>query len=103
MIQCAPTEPGAGPLVEQAVRMQPQDFLIDPSQGWSCASESWQPLGFVALDAWPEGAQLGALPPFPLIGLSDAAHPAAGALDAIVEPPVSADALLRQIVRAPRA
>jgi enoyl-CoA hydratase len=103
MIHCAPTEPGAGPLVEQAVRMQPQDFLIDPSKGWSCASEAWQPVGFVALDAWPDGAQPGALPPFPLIGFGDAAHPAAGALDAIVEPPVSADALLRQIVRAPRA
>jgi enoyl-CoA hydratase/carnithine racemase len=84
--------------------MQTKDLLIDPSRGWLGASDSWQPLGFVDLGAWPDNAQLGVLPPFPLIGLADcAAHPLAAALDASVEPPVSAEALIRQITRAPRA
>ena len=83
--------------------MQPKDLLIDPSQGWLGASDSWQPLGFVDLEAWPHDTQLDALPPFPVIGLGDPAHPAAAALDAIVEPPISADALIRQITRAPNA
>jgi enoyl-CoA hydratase/carnithine racemase len=43
------------------------------------------------------------LPPFPLIGLGDPGHPAAGALDAILETPVSAEALIRQVTRAPNA
>jgi hypothetical protein len=84
--------------------MQTKDLLIDPSRGWLGAIDSWQPLGFVDLEAWPDNAQLGVLPPFPLIGLADyAAHPLAAALDASVEPPVSAEALIRQITRAPRA
>jgi enoyl-CoA hydratase len=83
--------------------MQTKDLLIDPSRGLG-ASDSWQPLGFVDLEAWPDNSQLDVLPPFPLIGLADcAAHPLAAALDASVEPPVSAEALIRQIARAPRA
>jgi enoyl-CoA hydratase len=83
--------------------MQTKDLLIDPSRGLG-ANDSWQPLGFVDLEAWPDNSQLDVLPPFPLIGLADcAAHPLAAALDASVEPPVSAEALIRQITRAPRA
>jgi enoyl-CoA hydratase/carnithine racemase len=83
--------------------MQTKGLLIDPSRGWSGASDSWQPVGFVDLEAWPDNVQPDALPAFPLIGLADRPHPLAGALDAIVEPPVSAEALIRQITRAPRA
>jgi enoyl-CoA hydratase len=83
--------------------MQTKDLLIDPSRGLG-ASESWQPLGFIDLEAWPDNAQPEVLPPFPLIGLAACAgHPLAAALDASVEPPVSAEALIRQITRAPRA
>jgi enoyl-CoA hydratase/carnithine racemase len=85
----------------QGVLMQMKDFLIDPSRAGLAAGESWQPLGCVDLEVWPQNVQLGPLPPFPLIGLADRAHPLAGALDANVEPPVSADALIRQITRAP--
>jgi enoyl-CoA hydratase len=85
------------------VLMKPKDLLIDPSQASWGASDSWQPLGFIDLEACPRDVQLDALAPFPVIGLGDPAHPAARALDAIVEPPVSADALIRQITRAPRA
>jgi hypothetical protein len=82
--------------------MQAQDLLIDPSQLASVA-DSWQPLGLIDLNQCPHSVRLGALPPFPLIGLGDPAHPLAGALDAIVEPPVSVAALIRQTARAPRA
>jgi hypothetical protein len=43
------------------------------------------------------------LPPFPVIGFGDSAHPIAQALDAVVEPPVSAEALIRQTSHAPQA
>lgn len=83
--------------------MQVKDLLIDPRHGWLGAADSWQPLGFVDLRAWPDNVRLEVMPPFPLIGLGDPRHPVAGALDAIVATPVSADALIRQILRAPRA
>ena len=80
-----------------------RDFLIDPSvlgAGWTGAM---QPLGFVALDALPPGLAMADLPPFPLIGLGDPAHPAAACLDAVVEPPFTADMLARSITANPRA
>jgi enoyl-CoA hydratase len=83
--------------------MQPNDFLIEPSQVWLGARDSLPPLGFVDLHACGADAHFDALPPFPLIGLGDPAHPLAGALDAVVESPVSAESLIRQTLRAPRA
>lgn len=81
-----------------------EEFLLDPhratSIGWS---DSWQELGIVDLERCPRELELGALPPFPLIGLGDPAHPLAPAFDALVEPPGSAAALIRGIGRAPRA
>jgi hypothetical protein len=83
--------------------MQLKDFLIDPSKMGRGANDFWQPLGLVDLGVCPQSATLQALPPFPLIGLGDATHPLASQLDAIVEPPVSVDALIRQTKRAPHA
>ena len=82
-----------------------EDLLIDlrtirATADWT---DAWQPLGLVDLQVCPADVQIGPLPPFPLIGLGDAAHPLAPALDAIVESPVSAETLVRQIARAPRA
>jgi len=68
--------------------------------GWA---ESWQPLGWVDLNTWPAEARLGILPPFPVIGVGDPAHPLAGALDAVVEEPVCVSALVRQATRTPHA
>jgi enoyl-CoA hydratase len=90
------------------------EYLIDPFAVALGAVDSWQPLGIVDLSAYPadvkalNSAALGrdmpfVLPPFPLIGLGDPSHPLAPALDAIVEPPVSVEALIRKITRAPRA
>jgi hypothetical protein len=63
----------------------------------------WQPLGLVDLQGCPADARIESLPPFPLIGLGDATHPLAPELDAVVESPVSVDALVSQVVRAPHA
>ena len=83
----------------------PEDLLIDlrtlrVGSDWA---DAWQPLGFVDLQACPADIRIGSLPPFPLIGLGDATHPLAPALDAVVESPISAEALVRQIAGAPRA
>jgi len=71
--------------VEQAVLIRVKDFLIDPAQLWPGGTGGGQPLGLVDLDVCPQDVRLEALPPFPLIGLGDPAHPVARALDAIVE------------------
>src|SRR5215831_17416702 len=86
--------------------MEERDFLIDlcdERYPWSRWADSWQPLGIVDLQICPRDVQIGILPPFPLIGVGDAAHPVAQRLDAIVEPPITIDAMMRQIARAPRA
>jgi enoyl-CoA hydratase len=83
--------------------MQAQDLLIDPSRLAAGVADSWQPLGLVDLGQCPDNVRLGALPPFPLVGLGDPSHPLARVLDAVVEPPVSVAALIRQTARAPRA
>jgi enoyl-CoA hydratase len=82
-----------------------EDLLIDPRARRAASewADAWQPLGLVDLQACPADTRIGALPPFPLIGLGDAAHPLAPTLDAVVESPVSVDALLRQVGRAPYA
>jgi enoyl-CoA hydratase/carnithine racemase len=82
-----------------------EDLLIDlrairAASDWA---DAWQPLGLVDLEACPADITIGCLPPFPLIGLGDTNHPLACTLDAVVESPVSVEALVRQIARAPRA
>ena len=79
------------------------DLLLDPTRAGLGWAESWQPLGFLDLQACPHDLRIESLPPFPVIGLGDPAHPLAKSLDALVEPPVSADALIRQTARAPHA
>jgi len=82
-----------------------EDLLIDLRAGPTASewTDAWQPLGLVDLNACPADVEMRSLPPFPLIGLGDAAHPLARTLDAVVESPVSLDALARQVGRAPRA
>ncbi len=78
--------------------MQVRDFLIDPAQ-FAAA----RPLAFVDLAMAESDWEDFALPPYPVIGLGDPAHPLAEKLDAIVEPPVSAELLMTRIVRSPHA
>jgi enoyl-CoA hydratase/carnithine racemase len=94
--------------VKSALDPRPQDFLVHPTRFWSGWSDLEQPVGFLDLDSCPreplpEEVQRVRWPPFPLVGLGDSAHPLAPMLDAIVEPPVSAEALVRSIRRAPKA
>jgi enoyl-CoA hydratase len=82
-----------------------EDLLIDlrtrrAAPEWA---DAWQPLGLVDLQACSADIRIGSLPPFPLIGMGAAAHPLAPMLDAIVESPVSVDALVRQVGEAPHA
>src|SRR5690242_10417656 len=89
--------------------MQARDLLIDPLEpGWgthrgSSSSADAQPLGLLDLQACPVDTPVAQLPPFPLIGLGNPAHPLAGALDAVIESPVSMDAVIRHVSQAPRA
>src|ERR1700679_1349328 len=89
--------------VDHALATPILDLLIDPLRGWTGATDSRQILGFVDLDSCPENIKIEPAPPFPLIGLGNHHHPLADALDAIIEPPVSAEMLLRQVSRTPHA
>jgi enoyl-CoA hydratase len=75
--------------------------LLDPGQAEAGWTESWQPLGFLDLNTCPNDLSLRRLPPFPVIGVGNPAHPLAAALDAVVEEPVSARGLIRQATRTP--
>jgi enoyl-CoA hydratase len=79
-----------------------QDWLLSP-ETTAAFADGGQPLGFVDLDRWPHDVPIATLPPFPLIGIGNRGHPLAARLDALVEPPVSADAVVAQILRAPSA
>lgn len=82
---------------------QIQDLLIDPSKGWPGAGGPWQPVGFLDLSGCSHDTRIETLPPFPVIGFGDSTHPIAPKLDAVVEPPISVEALIRQISQAPHA
>jgi hypothetical protein len=82
---------------------QIQDFLLEPARMRFGAADSWQPLGFVDLQGCSDCLLPHGLTPFPLIGLGDRCHPLAAQLDAVVESPVSALGLIRQVLRAPHA
>lgn len=82
--------------------MDISELLVDPANGWPDAYEPPWPLGFIRLDTWREPAAIGA-PPFPLIGLGAPTHPLAAWVDALVEPPVSAESLIRQVAANPNA
>ena len=81
------------------------EFSLDPAllQAGSGWTESWPPLGFLDLDTCPADLTVGALPPFPVIGVGNPAHPLALRLDARLEEPISAGALIRQVARTPHA
>jgi enoyl-CoA hydratase len=82
--------------------MQISDLLLAPAD-LPVLGAHWQPVGFVDLSAVPADACLAPLPCFPLVGLGPALHPAAVALDAVLEPPITADGLLRTVLAAPKA
>lgn len=65
--------------------------------------EDGRPFVLVDLARWPADTPIDPLPPVPVIGIGDGAHPQAGYLDALVEPPVTLDGLAAAIARTPLA
>ncbi len=79
------------------------ELTIDAVRLWAGEAAPALPLVFVDLaetGAFPDAI---ALPPCPVIGLGDPAHPLAASLDAVVEAPVGAALLAQQVMAAPQA
>jgi enoyl-CoA hydratase len=70
---------------------------------WPPPTDLRLPLALIDLERWPVVAGLGPLPPFPVVGLGNPAHPVAASLDAVIEPPITADALVRSVSQASKA
>jgi len=80
-----------------------RDLLIDPSALCLSQQATNQAVGFVDLSLCSPDIRVATLPPFPIIGVGNRSHPAAATLDAVIEPPVSVESLIRQISAVPRA
>jgi Enoyl-CoA hydratase/isomerase len=78
-------------------------LTVDAGRLWAGEVPLDLPLAFVDLAATDARPDHFALPPFPLIGLGDPAHPLAASLDAIIEAPVSAAGLAKQVLAMPKA
>lgn len=79
------------------------DWLIDPREPWPATDGCARTIGLVDFAALPGDASIAPLPPFPLVGLGDLSHPLAPMFDALIEPPISAEALIANVRRAPQA
>jgi enoyl-CoA hydratase/carnithine racemase len=79
------------------------ELTIDPRRLWPGEVPRDRPLAFVRLDGAIDARDELALPPCPVIGLGDPAHPLAAGLDAVIEPPISADAVIAQVLAYPNA
>lgn len=78
-------------------------YMLDARRLW-LGETAWDgPLAFIDLDAESGPAGPVVLPPCPVIGLGNPEHPLASLLDAVIEPPVTADTLARQVVAHPEA
>lgn len=83
--------------------MQPDDFLIDARRLWP-GEEAWTgPIALVRLDGGTLPTDALVLPACPVIGIGDAAHPLASALDAVIEPPVEIARIVAQVTANPLA
>lgn len=77
------------------------DYTLSVDALWPGADPFRGPLAFVDLARAPRPGFAIRLPACPVIGLGDPSHPLASMLDAVVEPPVSAEILLRAITARP--
>ncbi len=83
--------------------MRMDGLTIDARRLWA-GEAAWDgPLAFVDLAAADALAGGIALPPCPVIGIGSPGHPLAAMLDAVIEPPVTAGGVARQVLAAPRA
>lgn len=83
--------------------MDVRELTIDARRLWAGEAVWDEPLAFVDLDSTDDVPQELALPPCPVIGLGDPGHPFARHLDAVIEPPASAEAIVRQVLAVPAA
>jgi hypothetical protein len=82
--------------------MDVAELTIDAQRLWR-GENGWDaPLAFVELGEAMDMPEV-TLPPFPVIGIGDRTHPLAPMLDAVIEPPVGAELLARQVLAAPQA
>ena len=77
--------------------------LLDARRLWLGEAPHDGPLALIDLDATRDWPDVVTLPPCPVIGLGDAAHPLAPLLDAVVEPPVGLPGLVAQVLAQPVA
>lgn len=79
------------------------DHFLDPRRLWIGEAPYDGPLALIDLDVCHEWPDEIALPPCPVIGLGDPTHPLGEQLDAVIEPPITAAALVEQVVAQPAA
>ncbi len=78
-------------------------LTIEARRLWAGEARWDGPLCFVDLGATSDAPQEPLLPPCPVIGFGDPAHPFAARLDAVVEAPVTAAGLAKQVMAMPQA
>jgi enoyl-CoA hydratase/carnithine racemase len=83
--------------------MRTADELLIGFADWPPPTDLTPPLALIDLGRWPADAGLGALPPYPVVGVGDLAHPIATSLDAVIEPPITVETLVRSVSQAPKA
>lgn len=77
--------------------------MLDFRRLWPGESAWEGPVALIEMDTLGEVPDAIVLPPCPVIGIGDAAHPLAARLDAVVEPPFSLEAIVRQVLAMPKA
>ena len=78
-------------------------YMLDAQRLWIGESAWDGPVALIDMESCDEVPDAVVLPPCPVIGIGDAAHPLAAQLDAVVEPPFSVDGIVRQVVAMPYA
>lgn len=79
------------------------NYVIDARHLWRGEVFPEHPLLIVDLEATRDWPEIVALPPMPVIGVGDRAHPFASQLDTVIEAPIRLPSLAENILRAPRA
>lgn len=80
-----------------------QDHIVDGQRLWAGDANDFGPLALIDLDTLTQADAALTLLPCPVIGFGSRSHPLAVQLDAVVENPVSVEALVGQITAMPRA
>ncbi len=78
-------------------------LTIDARRLWRGEAQWDGPIAFIDLAATGDASSEIVLPPCPIIGIGDPAHPLVPCLDALIEPPVSAEVIARQVLAMPHA